>query len=99
MISISKTSRRHAAHSNYRMRLRHYCDDADERLAAAWNEITEVEGGAQLIMFCGKIVWWRKRFGCGAFFAFQEMRCWQKWWMGFRAGCEVGWWAVVSPVL
>ena len=50
-------------------------------------------------MFSGKIVWWRKRFGCGAFFAFQEMRCWQKWWMRFRAGCEMGWLAVVSPVL
>ena len=63
-------------------------------------------------IFCGKIVWWRERrrdgscqvdgscVGCGAFFfAFQEMRCWRKWWTGFRAGCEMGGWeVVVSPV-
>jgi hypothetical protein len=34
----------------------------------------------------------------GLFCAFQEMRCWQKWWTGFRAGREM--WdggQVVSP--
>ena len=45
MVSISKKDQQAPTlHLNYRMRLRHYCDDADERLAAAWNEITEVEG-------------------------------------------------------